>query len=69
MRMEILIFILENRIASSFIFIKIFYKIKPLYRVKIFMIKITGGSSQLRDQTQISLIAGGFFTTWVTGKP
>ena len=24
------------------------------------------GSSQLRDQTQVSHIAGGFFTTWAT---
>ena len=27
------------------------------------------GSSQPRDQTQISHIAGGFFTSWDTGKP
>ena len=26
-------------------------------------------SSQPRDWTQVSLIAGGFFTIWVTGKP
>ena len=26
------------------------------------------GSSQPRDQTQVSLIAGGFFTVWTTGK-
>ena len=26
-------------------------------------------SSQPRDQTQISCIAGGFFTSWATGKP
>ena len=26
------------------------------------------GSSQLRDQTQVSHIAGGFFTSWATGK-
>ena len=26
-------------------------------------------SSQPRDQTQVSRIAGGFFTSWVTGKP
>ena len=27
------------------------------------------GSSQPRDQTQVSHIAGGFFTSWATGKP
>ena len=27
------------------------------------------GSSRPRDQTQVSLIAGGFFTSWATGKP
>ena len=27
------------------------------------------GSSQPRDWTQVSNIAGGFFTSWVTGKP
>ena len=27
------------------------------------------GSSQPRDQTQISRIAGRFFTSWATGKP
>ena len=27
------------------------------------------GSSQPRDQTQVSHIAGGFFTNWATGKP
>ena len=27
------------------------------------------GSSQPRDQTQVSLIAGRFFTRWATGKP
>ena len=27
------------------------------------------GSSQPRDRTQVSLIAGGFFTSWATGKP
>ena len=27
------------------------------------------GSSQLRDQIQVSHTAGGFFTSWVTGKP
>ena len=26
-------------------------------------------SSQCRDQTQVSHIAGGFFTSWTTGKP
>ena len=26
----------------------------------------SGGSSQPRDQTQVSHIAGGFFTSWVT---
>ena len=26
------------------------------------------GSSQPRDQTQVSLIAGGFFTNWATGE-
>ena len=26
------------------------------------------GSSQLRDQTQVSHIAGGFFTSWATGE-
>ena len=26
----------------------------------------SGGSSQPRDQTQVSCIAGGFFTSWVT---
>ena len=30
----------------------------------------SGGSSQPRDQTQVSLIAGGFFTIWATrGSP
>ena len=27
------------------------------------------GSSQPRDRTQVSRIAGGFFTSWATGKP
>ena len=27
------------------------------------------GSSQPRDRTQVSHIAGGFFTNWATGKP
>ena len=27
------------------------------------------GSSQTRDQTQVTHIAGGFFTSWATGKP
>jgi len=27
------------------------------------------GSSQPRDQTQVSRIEGGFFTSWATGKP
>ena len=27
------------------------------------------GSSQPRDQTQVSCIAGGFFTVWAMGKP
>ena len=27
------------------------------------------GSSQPRDRTQVSHIAGGFFTSWATGKP
>ena len=27
------------------------------------------GSSQPRDGTQASRIAGGFFTSWATGKP
>ena len=27
------------------------------------------GSSQPRDRTQVSCIAGGFFTIWATGKP
>ena len=27
------------------------------------------GSSQLRDQTQVSCIVGRFFTSWATGKP
>ena len=27
------------------------------------------GSSQPRDGTQVSCIAGGFFTIWATGKP
>ena len=26
------------------------------------------GSSQPRDQTQVSSIAGGFFTSWATGE-
>ena len=26
------------------------------------------GSSQPRDQTQVSYIAGGFFTSWATGE-
>ena len=30
-------------------------------------IPFSGGSSQPRDQTQISCIAGSFFTTWTTG--
>ena len=30
---------------------------------------VSRGSSQSRDQTQISHIAGGFFTIWATGKP
>ena len=27
------------------------------------------GSSQSRDRAKVSLIAGGFFTSWATGKP
>ena len=29
---------------------------------------ISRGSSQPRDRTQVSLIAGGFFTSWATGE-
>ena len=29
----------------------------------------SGGSSQPRDQTHVSRIAGGFFTSWATWKP
>ena len=29
-------------------------------------IPFSGGSSQLRDQTQVSCVAGRFFTTWAT---
>ena len=28
----------------------------------------SGGSSKPRDHTQVSPIAGGFFTSWATGK-
>ena len=31
-------------------------------------IPFSRGSSQLRDQTQVSCIAGGFFTIWATGE-
>ena len=31
-------------------------------------IPFSRGSSQPRDQTQVSCIAGGFFTIWATGK-
>ena len=31
-------------------------------------IPFSRGSSQLRDWTQVSHIAGGFFTSWATGK-
>ena len=30
------------------------------------MLTFSGGSSQPRDQTQVSLIAGRFFTSWAT---
>ena len=32
-------------------------------------IPFSRGSSQPRDRTQVSRIAGGFFTVWATGKP
>ena len=32
-------------------------------------IPFSRGSSQLRDQTQVSCITGGFFTVWPAGKP
>ena len=32
-------------------------------------IPFSRGSSQPRDQTQVSRIAGGFFTSWAIGKP
>jgi hypothetical protein len=32
-------------------------------------VSYSGGSSQPRDQTHISCIAGGFFTTKPSGKP
>ena len=31
-------------------------------------ITFSRGSSQPRDQTQVSRIAGGFFTSWATGE-
>ena len=31
-------------------------------------ISFSKGSSQPRDQTQVSRIAGGFFTSWATRK-
>ena len=34
----------------------------------ILLFPFSRGSSQPRDQTQVSCIAGGFFTTWTTGK-
>ena len=30
---------------------------------------VSKGSSQLRDPTQVSSIASGFFTSWATRKP
>ena len=32
-------------------------------------IPFSRGSSQPRDRTQVSHIAGGFFAVWATGKP
>ena len=34
-----------------------------------FAFSFSRGSSQPRDWTQVSCLAGGFFTSWATGKP
>ena len=36
--------------------------------IKTVAIPFPRGSSQPRDRTQVSWIAGGFFTSWATGK-
>ena len=38
-------------------------------QLKWVTIPFSKGSSQPRDQTQVSCIAGEFFTDWATGKP
>ena len=37
--------------------------------LELVAVPFSKGSSQPRDQTQVSLIAGGFFTSWTQGKP
>ena len=45
------------------------YTVHGILQAKILewvAIPFSGGSSQLRDQTQVSCVAGRFFTTWAT---
>ena len=41
----------------------------PLRRLERAVIPFSRGSSQFRDGTQVSCIAGGFFTIWATRGP
>ena len=48
------------------------YTVRGILQVKILVwvaFPISRGSSQPRDWTQVSHIAGRFFTSWATGKP
>ena len=47
------------------------YTVHGILQAKILgwvAVPFSGGSSQPRDQTQVSRIAGGFFTSWATMK-
>ena len=48
------------------------YTVHGILQAKILewvAIPFSRGSSQLRDQAQVSQMAGGFFTNWATSKP
>ena len=45
------------------------YTVRGIFQARILewvAFPFSRGSSQPRDQTQVSLIAGGFFTSWAT---
>ena len=48
------------------------YTVHGILQVRILQwvaVPFSRGSSQPRDQTQVSCMAGGFFTSWTQGKP